>query len=191
MGRTHPKKWRSIIKILILVLFFSQNLLASVTFMQNCRAIEGDYLQFIIETSDTILKKNSSFALKITAFEDSNCKIPYLKFNQYFIVDNIQKESIDLKTEKVTYTALTEEVTQALRNINFCGLQKWSTSAETDVTGKMCDDFQQLTKADIFYQIIKNENNFLKFGNTTKSLDGRSHQRRPVQFDNLEYTITK
>ncbi|MBY0554939.1 hypothetical protein K2P97_10455 [bacterium] len=154
-------------------------------YKQDCRVVgDDDYLQFTIESD---LNSKSDFALKITAFEDEACTIPYLHFNQYFKIDSMNNEQINLKTQKVTYTAVSKEVANALKMMNYCEIKNWKAGNETDVTGKMCDEFQQLAKDEIFYQIIKNNNDSVKFGSTTKALDGRTDQKRPTQFDELEY----
>lgn len=155
------------------------------TYKQECRVLgDDDFLQFTIESD---LNDKSDFALKITAFEDEACTVPYLNFNQYFKIDSINNEQINLKTQKVTYTAVSKEVANALKMMNYCEINDWKAGNEIDVTGKLCDEFQQLAKDEIFYQIIKSNSKSVKFGSTTKALDGRSNQKRPTQFDELEY----
>lgn len=176
-------------KIFIITLLLSQNLLAATLYSQGCRNLGDDYVTFSIEIENKDLIKNSGFAVKITAFEDVNCKTPYLNYNQYFSIDKIQNEAINLRTDKITYTALTEEVASALRSINYCEFHNWKVSIETDVTGKSCDGFSQLSLGAFYYQIIKIESGLLKFGAFDENLDGRSVQNRPVQFDELDYTL--
>lgn len=169
-------------KYFIIVFLFVQNLMASGQYLQECRVVGDDYLQFSIEIRD------SAFAFKITAFEDEDCLTPYLNYNQYFRIELNQNEILNLRTEKITYTALSEEVASALRMINYCGNSNWQFQDETDVTAQNCDDFVQLARGEIFYQILKFHNNVLKFGLIDENRDGRSVQTRPVQFDDLEYS---
>lgn len=155
------------------------------TYTQPCRVFgDDDYLQFTIESE---LTEESDFSFKITAFEDEKCTVPYLHYNQYFKIDSISNEQINLKTQKVTYTAVSKEVASALKMINYCDFKNWNAGQETDVTGKVCDEYLQLAKNEIFYQIIKNKSESIKFGSTTPALDGRSDQKRPTEFDELEY----
>ena len=172
-------------KYFIIVYFFAQSLLASGHFsgqyVQECRVIGDDYLQFSIEIRD------SSFAFKVTAFEDEDCLTPYLRYDQYFSIELNQNEILNLRTEKVTYTALSEEVASALRMISYCGISSWQVNNETDVTAKNCDGFIQLARGEIFYQILQLQNNVLNFGLIDENRDGRSVQTRPVQFDQADY----
>lgn len=170
-------------RFFILGFFLSQTALASGHYAQDCRVIGDDYLKFEIEIQDT------AFALNITAFEDEDCRTPYLRYDQYFKIDSLLNENLNLKTEKVTYTALTEEVTSALRMINYCGLSDWQPQTENNVTGKNCDGFIQLARGEIFYQLLKFENNGLKLGLIDENRDGRSVQTRPVQFDDADYIL--
>lgn len=163
--------------------FLAQSALASGDYTQECRIIGDDYLKFEIEM------QNSAFAFKVTAFEDDACQIPYLRYNQFFKIDSLQHENLNLKTEKVTYTALTEEVALALRMINYCGFADWAAQAETIVTGKNCEGFIQLARGDFFYQLLKFDNKALKFGLVDENRDGRSVQTRPVLFDDAEYIL--
>lgn len=170
-------------KYFILAFFLAQGVFASGNYQQNCRAIGDDYLKFEINI------QNSLFALSITAFEDEDCQTPYLRYNQYFEIDSIQKENLNLRTEKVTYTALTEEVASALRMISYCGHADWQTQAEISVTGKNCDGYIQLARGAIFYQLLRLENSSLKLGRIDETRDGRSVQTRPVLFDDAPYFL--
>ena len=175
-------------KIAFLVFFVAERLFASTLFSQDCRNIGEDYLRFRVETESSTLANNSALAFKITAYEDENCKVPYLNYNQYFTALGLRGEQLDLNSEKVTYTALSEEVASALRLIKYCGHSEWLKDAETPVTGEICDDFPQLKKGDHFYQIIRLEYRRLKLGMTDEKKDGRNVQSRPVQFDEFSYS---
>lgn len=170
-------------KTFILAFLLSQGAIASGHYAQDCRVIGDDYLKFEVEI------RNSDFGLKITAFEEEDCRKPYLSYQQYFKIDYFQNENLNLKTEKVTYTALTEEVASALRMINYCGLSEWPTGTEINVTGKNCDGFVQLAHGDIFYQLMKFGSHSMRLGLIDENRDGRSVQTRPVQFDKAEYIL--
>lgn len=156
-------------------------LLLTMALTQPCRDIDGDYLKFSIEIGQT-------FNLKATAFEDEKCEIPYLEFNQYFSVAANLGQNLDLKTEKVTYKILTDEVARALNQIAYCNVSDWKPNDEVNVTGRLCEDFQQRHDNEMYYQIMSLENGLLKFGKTTSKLDGKSPLTRPVEFDSVNYT---
>lgn len=172
-------------KFFLLALLVAPDLFATPKYMQNCRAVADDYLQFSVEINAAQL------AFKITAFEDADCKTPYLNYNHYFTITSVQNEEINLHTDKITYTSLSEEVSSALRLIRYCGQSDWQTASETDVTGRSCDGFQQLAHGDFFYQILKRDSFILKFGTIDENRDGRSVQSRPVQFDEPDYLAIK
>ena len=165
------------------VIFFYSVLAFS--FSQSCRDIDGDYLQFSIETEN---RDNGAFAFKVRAFEDEACKIPYLEFTQYFTQAALKGQKLDLKTEKVTYRILSGEVAQALNQIGFCDIKNWKPFDEVNVSGRLCDDFQQLKKNEMLFQLFSYENDLLKFGKTTAKLNGKSAALRPVEFDTFNYT---
>jgi len=158
------------------------------TYQQACRVIgEDDYVQYQIEF-ETPLQANAEFNLKLTAFEDENCKIPYLQYNQYFHVADLKSKDLNLKTDKVTYSTLSDEVTDALNMIHYCGIGDWKTKSETNVTGQVCDDFQQLAAGQILFQIFQKSDEKIQFGKVTSKQDGRSENQRPIAWDDLEFT---
>ncbi|MGZ3692020.1 MAG: hypothetical protein ACXVAX_10985 [Pseudobdellovibrio sp.] len=167
-------------RALLIVLIFSSVSAFARTYSQNCRAVEDDYLKFSINSD---LQKNSDFTLSATAYEDENCKTPYLIFNRYFTIANQSDKTVDLKTEKVTYTVLTDEVARALNQINYCNIHNWQANVETAVTGAKCEDYQQLSGGQIYYQILEANADSLKFGNSTKELTGLAPTLRPTEFD--------
>ncbi len=151
-------------KYAILVFIFAQSMMASTLFSQSCRNLGEDYLRFRLETESGTFVKNSAVSVKITAFEDEKCQVPYLNYNQYFTVVDFHDGQLDLTAEKVTYQALSEEVASALRLIRYCDFSDWQKDIETSVTGKICEDYRQLQKDDTFYQILKIESQSLKLG---------------------------
>lgn len=166
------------------VLFFlTQSTWALEIYQQACRVIgEDDYVQYQIERED-----QGSLNLKLTAFEDENCEVPYLQYNQYFQVENLQGNRLNLKTEKITYTALSEEVAEALNLIEYCGINSWSEKSEIGVTGKICDEHQQLAKDEILFQILDVQTSQIRFGKITPQQDGRDERHRPTEWDELAF----
>lgn len=158
-------------------------------YTQNCRVVnEDDYVTYSIESD---FNQGDAFTQKVTAYEDANCKTAYLHFTQYFKIKKNSDGKIDLQTSKTTYTSLSNEVTESLNFISYCGLKNWATDKETDVTGKKCDSYQQLAKNQLFYQIIElqsEQQNFtLRMGEISSKANGRSESTRPVDFEQLSY----
>lgn len=172
-----------LVLICCLSCFFSLPTWALETYQQSCHILgEDDYVKYAIETENGA-QKNSIFNLKLTAFEDENCEIPYLQYNQYFEVIELKSEKLNLKTYKITYTALSEEVARALNLIQYCGIQDWQNHVEQGVTGKVCDDYLQLSAGDTLFQILRKTPEGLHFGKTSITQDGRSERSRPIEFD--------
>lgn len=175
--------------LIILLALQSQ---AQQVYSQSCKTIlDDDYVQFSIENKSADFKKNDLVNLKVIAFEDDECQTPYLKFHQYFKVENRNETQLDLKTIKVTYTALTQEVANALNLIKYCGIKNWKPAIETNVTGNICDEYRQLAVGDPYFQIIQIQDGFLKFGPLhDKKFDGRQPSHRPLEFDSLDYKLS-
>ncbi len=173
------------------ILLFGLTIQAAQKFEQPCRAIGDDYLQFKIEIAENNLAVGSEFNLKITAFEDEKCQIPYISFNQYFKINRLVDQKINLQVQKVTYAPLTAETTDSLNMIGYCNSKDWKNQQEIDVTGEKCNDFQQLASDELFFQIVHLDPNGLLFGETSSRFDGHSENNRPEQFEALVYQLMK
>lgn len=170
-------------KILILICFLALPAWALEIHQQVCHILgEDDHVKYSIETEDEI-HKNSVFYLRLTAFEDENCETPYLQYNQYFEVIDFKDNKLNLKTTKITYIALSDEVARALNLIQYCGIQDWKNQVEQGVTGKVCDDYVQLSADDTLFQILRQTPEGLQFGKISATQDGRSEKSRPSDFD--------
>jgi hypothetical protein len=151
-------------------------------YWQPCRVInEDDYVQFKVQTD---LKNN--FSLTITAFENENCTVPYLVIERTFKIQSLENEKLNLITQKITYTSLSNEVSEALNMGAYCGFKNWKTKVEQNVTGRECDHYQQLKFGQAFYQILKSTSTQLWLGNDMTEKTGRSEALRPDTFD-IEY----
>lgn len=154
---------------------------------QPCKIInEDDYVTVTIITNSD-LAQNSPLTLMVTAYEDEQCTKPYLHYTQYFTINKKQNLNIDLKLNKVTYMSLTDEVTDALNMIKYCDINNWATEKEFEVSGKKCGDFVQLSKNQLFYQIIDFDSSNLKLGLIDTDYNGRSPKNRPIEFDSDVY----
>lgn len=179
--------------IFLFLVLFSTKSFAVEIYNQECRVLgEDDFVQYQIEAEPSLLK-DSTFILKLTAFEDENCLIPYLRYNQYFVVETKQGDNLNLKTSKITYATLSDEVSETLNLMQYCGITNWNKNSEQDVTGQICDEYQQLAKDQTLFQIFKQIDNTLYLGNIDHQKNGRDESRRPNQWDELGFTkvITK
>ena len=67
--------------------------------------------------------------------------------------------------------------------MGYCQNAVWVKGEETDVTGKMCENYQQLAKKQILYQIFKTQEGIAWLGQMTPILNGRNEKNRPKKFD--------
>lgn len=156
--------------------------LASATEMvytQACRVInEDDYVQFKVQSD-----LQTNFSLTITAFEDENCKVAYLVIDRSFKIESLENEKLNLLTENISYTSLSNEVSEALNMAAYCGFKNWKTKIEQNVTGLKCDNYLQLKSGQAFYQLIKTDNALLWLGQEIGTKNGRTEATRPDSYD--------
>lgn len=120
----------------------STNLSAKGDWIQSCHeAFDEDYLKQIA------LIDEKEFLWYAIAHEDENCKMPYLIFSRKYKTLDLTKNEFEVT--QVTYRSMTDEVTEALNLIGFCGFADWQTYEDKDVTGKTCGDFQAPNKGKV------------------------------------------
>lgn len=109
------------------------------SYNQSCTKDDDDnyYVQYI-DISRTHLE------WKFIAFEDEKCESPYIVFKRTFKVVAISSSQVFTQSIDSNYLSLTDEVTRALNLIKYCSYKDWQTDKVKDVTGKKCDDYQQL-----------------------------------------------
>jgi hypothetical protein len=113
--------------------------------LQPCTVINEDD-----EIQNLIMVDAKTFDLVTFAYEQEGCKSAYLIFKRNYSFNESDTyltsaaQSIQLKAivEKVSYTSLTDEVTEALNLINYCGDSDWVTYREKIVTGRICGDYR-------------------------------------------------
>lgn len=137
----------------LIVFSLSQTLLANDIqgqFIQPCQTIDDDTIQqSLIFSQDyknqkTQPKLTAQLTWEISAFEDEKCQIPYLKISRQFDIIAKSSSSVTVKTIQVTYLAISDEIAESLNYINYCGYTDWTAGEPKDVTGRVCDDYQQL-----------------------------------------------
>jgi hypothetical protein len=152
---------------------------AEAFYTQDCRVInEDDYVQQKVQTD---LK--NYFTLTITAFEDEKCEVAYLLIDRKFKIQNLENENLNLLTEKITYTSLSNEVSEALNMVAYCGFKTWKTKVEQNVTGLECDNYLQLKAGQAYYQLLKTDIDLLQLGQETGLKNGRTKATRPDTYD--------
>lgn len=143
--------------ILSLMIFsLSQSLLASDLqglYAQPCQTIDDDTIQQSLNF--TAMQLN----WEVSAFEDEKCQTPYLKISRKFDIVALSSQSVTVKTIQITYTAVSEETAESLNYINYCGYADWAAGEIKDVTGRICDDYQQLKNSELkSYALLAQQN---------------------------------
>ena len=164
---------------LLMTLFVGLANATEAVYTQACRVInEDDYVQFKVQTD-----LQNKFSLTITAFEDEKCEVPYLVIDRVFKIQSLENEKLNLATEKISYTSLSNEVSEALNMAAYCGLKTWKTKVEQNVTGRECDHYLQLKAGQAFYQILKADEGLLLIGQDMGTKNGRTEATRPDTYD--------
>lgn len=139
-------------KKMILIIFLFYTSAQAQIFKQDCQiTADGDILQMILHIQD------SKLVYTATAFEEENCLKPYLIFEREYSILQKNSDSMQTKHLMASYTPLSNEVSEALNMIIYCGIMTWENTNKTDVTGAYCDPFQQAHKNQpILFQFIDN-----------------------------------
>lgn len=113
--------------------------------LQSCTIMnEDDYIQ------NLIMADAKTFDLVTFAYEEEGCNTAYLIFKHKYsfnetdttVTAEEQTANLTAVVEKITYTSLTDEVTEALNMIEFCGESDWVTFREKTITGQTCGDYK-------------------------------------------------
>ena len=160
-------------------------------FQQTCKTInEDDYVQFEIRLQkDGSASGADRFVFSVAVFEDENCLSPYLLISREFDVDTYDGKNLNLITNKITYTSLTDEVTSALNLSRYCGIKSWQTKKPQEVSGRKCNDYLQLAKKQKYFQILSIEFDRLLFGSESREYNGLTEKSRPIGFESLPYNL--
>lgn len=111
--------------------------------IQSCTTIGEDDV-----VKNMLLIDNKVMDQVVIAYEEENCKSPYLIFKRQYhleserIFPNENKVDVEMSVVKASYQSLTDEVTKSLNMIAFCGDSDWQTYQEKIVTGKSCQDYK-------------------------------------------------
>lgn len=112
-----------------------------------------------------------------TAYEDDQCQKAYLLFT---IRSQAQQneDQLNLQTQQVSYTALSDQVSRALNDISYCGFQDWQTNQAKIVTGHACEDYQTPKQDQVIYSRSKNQDGKLFLGQASADKNGQTPEQR-------------
>lgn len=141
----------------------------------KCYQVDDNYL------TETVEKKQSNWTHIYTAFEDSGCQTPYLKFYKSYQV-KLKNQNLDMQLQTVAYSSETDETTDALNLVHWCGFNNWKTKEIKEVTGLICGDYQAPAMHEMLYTIYSEtmDQNIRKWtwGITSENNDGKSPETR-------------
>ncbi|WP_413294809.1 hypothetical protein ACLSU7_06820 [Bdellovibrio sp. HCB185ZH] len=165
-----------------MILLFSHLVFAAGPSIQS---IDGDYMKAChLMEDDSLIShlsiKGTRWNFSHVAYEDDKCTKAYLVYEETYKVKSVDRE-IDMTTVKVTYTSLTDNVTEALNMINWCGFSDWKTNEARVVTGKVCDEYKVPGEGNILYTTyqVKAQTPLQIFmGTASSELDGKTPQTR-------------
>lgn len=160
LGKIKGQRLNMFMKTLLLTLVLSVTSLVQAApfymgdWIQNCTTIgEDDVVKNMLLIDSKVMDQ------VVIAYEEENCRSPYLIFKRQYQLDSTKNTTLETRTDvemsviKVSYMALTDEVTEALNMIAFCGDTDWETYQEKTVTGKTCQDY----KAPAMGTIVKHQ----------------------------------
>lgn len=142
---------------LIFLSFFLLGLNSNaLVFEQNCHIVnDEDVLKMALIFTDPNLSDRVTW--RTTAFEDENCKTPYIIFDRLFqFISNTPSEILLISLES-SYTPISDEVAEALNMMNYCELNTWQAGQKQVVTGRTCQDYVQLRE---YQQITYSQSGF-------------------------------
>lgn len=175
-------------KLLFLIITVLLTSLASqaADYLGHCHAIEDDVLQTSLNIN------GGDWAISHTAFEDSACETPYLNYEiKYSVKTNARH--IDMSVKEVSYTVYSDEVSEALNMVGYCGFSDWQANEKRIVTGKICDEFRTPKENEILYSIfeLKNEGSEVYLGRPTGKFNGKTIETRHQCLDPYTFFITE
>lgn len=153
-------------------------------YLRSCHDIDSDYL------TTSLSVENSDWTITHTAFEDSICETPYLNYEVKYKTRRFEN-NLDMTTLEVSYTALSQPISNVLNQINYCGFSDWNAFEKKIVTGKVCDDFQAPKAGEMIYSIFvtKNNGDDLYLGMASGQANGKSPERRHADLDPLVFKL--
>lgn len=169
-----------IILLLTQIAWSSPQQTAPVHYEQACYTDGEDALTTHLHTDA------NRWVLTHVAFEEDQCQNSYLTFEIQYKVRQKQSE-IDMTVTEVSYTTLTDEVTEALNWIGYCGFTDWKTHEKKVVSGLECDEYKAPAEGDITYSIVRREDNALYLGRSSAQADGKSPEQRHDRWDHRPF----
>lgn len=126
------------------------------------------------------------------AFEEEACTTSYLIYENQFKA-RVAGENVDLTLTEASYTTLTDEVTESLNWVGYCGFSDWKTMEKKVVTGLECDEYQAPKEGDVIYSIFKQEQQgpatALYLGESSVNASGKTPEERHTKLERLPYFL--
>ncbi|MDG0815833.1 hypothetical protein [Bdellovibrio svalbardensis] len=177
--------------------FFISNLV----FAQATTSLDGLYQRpcFVADTdaltTEISIEKNQ-WKIQHIAYEDEKCEKAYLIYEVDYKVKSENNRDLDMTAIEVSYMTLSDEVSQALNMVHYCGFEDWKTKTKKIVTGRVCDEFQAPASGDILYSIFTlNQKADAKWelflGTASATGDGKTPETRHDQVDSLPFLKLK
>ncbi|GIL18411.1 MAG: hypothetical protein BroJett040_21620 [Oligoflexia bacterium] len=147
----------------------------------ECLILEEDVVQSKINIQENIWTSIH------TGYEDEKCQRPYLEFRQ------VQKAlvlgaDLDLTAIESSYTPLTNEISEALNLIRYCGIETWKMGEAQIVNGKECQDFQAPKIGSVLYTTYKISVGRLYLGRPGKGKRGQTAEDRLSEYETYFYS---
>lgn len=170
-------------KILICLLALSFSVLTAqasgkTQWKTECYKVDDDVLR------EELIQNNLQWLHNHVAYEDDNCQTPYLRYQQVSTA-RISGHQLDLTHVETSYTALTDEVAEALNLIAWCEITDWKSQEKRIVTGKDCGDFKPRSEGEVTYtffeiRAISATERIFNWGEASESHDGSTPTRRHI-----------
>ena len=147
-------------------------------YLRPCHTVDDDVLQTALQTDGT------DWTITYSAFEDSACETPYIHYEIKYSIKT-KAQYIDMTTKEVSYTVVSDEVSEALNMVGYCGFSDWKANEKRIVTGKICDEFQAPKENEVLYSIfeVNVQTSELKLGTSSGKYNGKSPDLRHQNFD--------
>lgn len=122
--------------------------LESANYQRPCYLDEDDAL------STHLAIENNKWTITHTAFEDEACATEYLIYeNQYKVIQ--AGNDLDMTVVETSYTPVTDETTEALNLIGYCGFFDWQKKEKKVVSQSVCGDFVPPQLGEVLYTYYK------------------------------------
>jgi hypothetical protein len=169
-------------------------LLTQFLFAAPLQNIDGDYVKSChLMDDDSLITnlsiKDAAWKFSHVAYEDEKCTRAYLIYELQYKVKSSDRY-IDMTMVQASYTSLTDNVTESLNMINWCGFSDWKTNEAKVVSGQVCDEYKAPAEGEILYttyQVKAQTPLNIFMGTASSGLDGTTPQTRYQMTERLPF----